>query len=446
MRKHPFHMNDRFRHWRSPYWLRSFSFVLVTFSFAAPPRTLTAREWSSADGKFRVNAELDGFDGDSVELSTADGRNISVPVEKLSARDRQFLWTQVHDPMFAGGVPQALIDFQSSMESTRALEIKRTEDRLKKLRRELSAGARQMNHPIAGQARAMTKQLSARLTRLKSGKPSIPTLSPKDFRVGQIGTLDDDLVFGVSADGDGDERKVSVSFIELRSTLDIDVDAGSHASWHVSTINRPDLMYIRSDFASQLPMSPPDRDPNSPINQMLRQHVYRIVEQRPRGLARDYVLSPFDMQDVHPLLLGRRPKPLQKNNPRQPPNHPAARPGEPLPDLVFKGVTLRPFSRGQLQMAFTIENRGSVDYFERATTLKIYQSEDQTFTRGVDKQLMNLRVPLNVPANQSYSGKFVIPSLKRDRRLRYLLFVINANHQFGETTYDNNAFVGDTLR
>jgi hypothetical protein len=409
------------------------------------PRNLAAREWGSADGRYRIIADLSGFNGRSVELSTAEGRNISVSVQELSETDRHFLWTQVSDPKFQSTLPQLLIDFKKSMESTRELEIKRVEVRLKKLKSELRAGSRQMNHPIARQARTLAEQLSSRLTTLQSRKPYLPTLSPKDFRVGQIGTLDDDLIFGATTAGEGDERKISVSFVELRSTLDMEQDVGSRVSWHVSTINRPDLMYIKADFASQLPTSRPGRDPNASINRILHQHVFRIVEQRSRGSAMDYVLIPIEMQDVNPLLLGRQPRPLREVNAANPGNRPNAGPKSTGIDLVFQDVKLRPFLRGKLQMSFTVENVGTVDYFED-TVMKIYLSEDQTVTRGIDKQLVNLRLRLSVPSKQSYTGKVAIPTFRRDPRLRYLLFVINANRRVGENSYDNNTFVLETWK
>ena len=173
--------------------------AIIIFFFATGPRSLMAKEWVSAEGRFRVNADLVGFDGGSVKLATTDGRNIDVAVEELSVDDREFLWTQVSDPKFAATLPKAVVDFKKSMEEMRPIEIKRVEDRLEKLRSELRAGSRQMNHPIAMQAKALVQQLAQRLTMLKSGKPYTPKLSPKDFRVGQVGTLDDDLLFGSGA-------------------------------------------------------------------------------------------------------------------------------------------------------------------------------------------------------------------------------------------------------
>lgn len=39
-----------------------------------------------------------------------------------------------------------------------------------------------------------------------------------------------------------------------------------------------------------------------PVNRLLRAHVYRVVDVRPRGGARDFVLIPFPMDDIRPML------------------------------------------------------------------------------------------------------------------------------------------------
>jgi hypothetical protein len=49
------------------------------------------RLWKSSSGKFSVKAKLDGLDGSDVKLITEDGRNITVPVEKLSEADQKVL-------------------------------------------------------------------------------------------------------------------------------------------------------------------------------------------------------------------------------------------------------------------------------------------------------------------------------------------------------------------
>ncbi|MBI1247610.1 TIGR02281 family clan AA aspartic protease [bacterium] len=56
--------------------------------------TAPARTWKSADGNHNVEAELVKVDGDNVVLKRADGQTISVPLNRLSAADQEFVKSQ----------------------------------------------------------------------------------------------------------------------------------------------------------------------------------------------------------------------------------------------------------------------------------------------------------------------------------------------------------------
>lgn len=64
------------------------SALLMLFALTA---TVSAREWSDASGKFRIEAELIAVRNGKAVLEKADGSIISVPVEKLSAADQAHL-------------------------------------------------------------------------------------------------------------------------------------------------------------------------------------------------------------------------------------------------------------------------------------------------------------------------------------------------------------------
>ncbi|WP_182870505.1 SHD1 domain-containing protein [Rhodopirellula sp. JC639] len=51
----------------------------------------STRVWRDVTGKFSVTAELLGSDNGEVKLRLKDGKDISVPIERLSAQDRAFL-------------------------------------------------------------------------------------------------------------------------------------------------------------------------------------------------------------------------------------------------------------------------------------------------------------------------------------------------------------------
>ena len=49
------------------------------------------RTWTSADGKFSVEAELLEINGPAVKIKTAAGKEISLPLTKLSQKDRDYV-------------------------------------------------------------------------------------------------------------------------------------------------------------------------------------------------------------------------------------------------------------------------------------------------------------------------------------------------------------------
>lgn len=65
-------------------------FVGLPFLFVA---AASAREWTSSDGKFTVEAELVEFANGMVRLKKDNGKEITVPLQKLSLLDREFVMT-----------------------------------------------------------------------------------------------------------------------------------------------------------------------------------------------------------------------------------------------------------------------------------------------------------------------------------------------------------------
>ena len=80
------------------------SLVGSAAAWAEPPEP---RLWSDSTGKFRVLATLHARTDTSVMLHTADGREISVPVDRLSEKDQGYLAAldEPSDNPFGGGRP-----------------------------------------------------------------------------------------------------------------------------------------------------------------------------------------------------------------------------------------------------------------------------------------------------------------------------------------------------
>lgn len=83
-------------------------FLLFVASIAS------ARTWKSADGGYTVDAELVKVDGDKVALKRADGKVITVPLNRLSTEDQEFIKSQ------PGAAPDAAMEDSP----TKALEAK----------------------------------------------------------------------------------------------------------------------------------------------------------------------------------------------------------------------------------------------------------------------------------------------------------------------------------
>src|SRR5262245_30166152 len=65
------------------------------------------REWTDASGKFRIEAELVAVRNGKVILEKADGSVITVPLDKLSTADQEFLKAKENPPPATPTIPAA---------------------------------------------------------------------------------------------------------------------------------------------------------------------------------------------------------------------------------------------------------------------------------------------------------------------------------------------------
>ncbi len=89
----------------------------ITLALLAGTSWGKERSWTDVTGKFSVTAELVEVRGDKVVLRRQNGKRITVPLAKLSAKDRQFLEKgESGDPVSEGKTvdpPPAVILFDS---------------------------------------------------------------------------------------------------------------------------------------------------------------------------------------------------------------------------------------------------------------------------------------------------------------------------------------------
>ncbi|MEO8272382.1 MAG: SHD1 domain-containing protein [Aureliella sp.] len=281
--------------------LSKYSLPIVCLMLLSQSFILAAtRQWTSSDGRFKIEADLVAYDGQVAELKKVDGTIIKVPVSKLSAADREFLkpfkgLAARAAPAQVAKLPASVMKFQKAMDAMREIEAKRLEGRIAELKQELRFGANDSRHPIAQEARLLTRTLIQRMELVKSGKPFIPQLSPMDFEVGQIGEFDDDLLFDsepVQVDG---TVPVAVLFDSIRYRERI---SKSPLGWHHLMLSRPDRFLLRADFVTKLSPMVKDFEHTSPTNRLLRMHAYEIVANHPSGAMAQYVLAQFNMDEV----------------------------------------------------------------------------------------------------------------------------------------------------
>ena len=65
-----------------------------------------AREWTDATGKYKIEADLVGFDDESVVLRRADKQLGAVPIEKLSENDREYLKSDEAEKIHTGNLSE----------------------------------------------------------------------------------------------------------------------------------------------------------------------------------------------------------------------------------------------------------------------------------------------------------------------------------------------------
>jgi hypothetical protein len=101
---------QRNRRWRSV----ALTFILLSTASAA---SAEPRTWSDDSGKFSITADLVVIQQGNVVLRTDDGRQLTVPVKKLSAADREFvegLASPGKSPRRGGGKSNELMEVAKS--------------------------------------------------------------------------------------------------------------------------------------------------------------------------------------------------------------------------------------------------------------------------------------------------------------------------------------------
>jgi hypothetical protein len=99
--------------------------VLLAIALVASLADAAPRKWTSADGKFSVQAELAGVSNGKVELRKLNGDVVQVPLEKLCDADRQ--WVKTAFPQATTGESAGAAAATAQGAASCTLELKRIE-------------------------------------------------------------------------------------------------------------------------------------------------------------------------------------------------------------------------------------------------------------------------------------------------------------------------------
>lgn len=265
----------------------------VVLSWDVSPKGLT-----EADNKLPKDPAAKEPKANAPAAKPADGPASKVPSEKVTPdKNAKPPITKIPQPELPAGMfPDSVVKFHKSMVQLREKEAVRLEERIKLLKETVRLGARDVRSPNLRTGTNLLNTLNQRLKVVKSDKPYIPRISPKDFALGQIGELDDDMQLSTSKGVDG------VAGVGVKYEF-LGYFTGQPGVW-VHGVEVGDTFQVRADFTANLQRAMGEYNRADPSVRLLRSHVYEVVEEKPRGLISNYILAPFKMDEVNAWLRG----------------------------------------------------------------------------------------------------------------------------------------------
>jgi SLA1 homology domain 1, SHD1 len=274
------------------------AFVLVTLAavITTAQDERRIRVWTSGDGKFTVEAALIRAEGDAVVLKRKDGVEVTVMLSNLSAKDREFAARAA--PIKAGErLPPAVEQILQAIDSQRDAEIKRLIARRDEIKVVLRRGRDQLKTKFGMESQELLKTVNGRIAQLENGECVVPRLSPKELAAGQLGALDDNLIFSHVLTRGPMEMTVAPLFIRPRFTDLVD----GMDRLIVSQVSAECVLVIRGVPTAGLKAGEP-REHTSPTNRAM-QRVFEVLEQEIQmGGGKAFVLRPFELDEVNVWL------------------------------------------------------------------------------------------------------------------------------------------------
>ena len=78
--------------------------IICTYALLIFASAGQAREWTDATGKYKIEADLVGFDDETVVLRRADKQLGAVRIDKLSEKDREYLKSEEAEKIRTGNL------------------------------------------------------------------------------------------------------------------------------------------------------------------------------------------------------------------------------------------------------------------------------------------------------------------------------------------------------
>ena len=305
--------------------------ALTLLLAALAPGQVAAREWASASGQHKTEAQLREVKGGEVWLERPGEKPFPVKLDQLGKEDRDYVMSlatlgrefDAADPV----VPPEVAKLAVAAEQLREPELARREVRIESLRESLRVARKAKASAVIKQLSGELKDQIARVRHIEHAVLFVPQISPEGtpgakwhqdgfpdgFRHGQIGALDEGFAYNCRRNEDG-----TVYVSSSRRHTSFGGIFGVSKNTTPTLINHTESAPYKTFYVTGLPLDAAKpaaqegiakarRQPLA-LSLALRRHVFVVEAQTPPDPLRPllprtkFVLSPVDMGPINAWL------------------------------------------------------------------------------------------------------------------------------------------------
>lgn len=302
---------------------RTVAWLTLLLAALAPGR-VAAREWVSAGGEHKTEADLTEVKGGEVWLERPGEEPFPVKLDQLGKEDRDYVMRlaalgrkcDAADPVVPPGVAKLAV----AAERLRGPELARREVRIESLRKSLRIARKAKAGAAAKQLSGELKVHIARVREIEHAVLFVPQISPEGtpgakwrqdgfpdgFRHGQIGALDEGFAYECRM---AQDETIYVTSTRRETTFGGLFGSGKNTT--PTLINRTQSAPYRPFYVTGLAVDAAKpaaqaggakaRRPRLPLNLALRRQVF-IVEAQTAIARTKFVLRPLDMGPINAWL------------------------------------------------------------------------------------------------------------------------------------------------